>query len=247
MFKSEVSERNGSAVVDVILGSGRTWLNSAVPFLEAQTDGQLEISVAPGTNCIWLPQSSGVWKHVDVPENRTVKIIIETKNPKPVTCPEEWIGNSTVPLLRTSDGYLQLKKESSTYYQIVAQMALSGQSLAYLVAHMPKIDSVHTHWTEHMHVELFVFNSELQEQYRGWLQVLLHRWNNICLVPFAAHWKRHILPTKVQTLCRLEDMDDEEYDGLRFRHGDLFKQAASFHNEADLEISDKYGIFYAAL
>ena len=153
-----------------------------------------------------------------------------------VLCLEEWIGNSTGPLQRTKEGHLQIKRKSATFYQIVMQMALSGQTYAYLVAHMPKNPVLHCYWREHMHVELLEFNAEYQDLCRGWVRVLSHRWSNICLVPFAAHWNRNVKPTSVQRLCSLDDMDDQEYDGLRYRHGDLFTQAAAMHGEDNLAI-----------
>ena len=126
-------------------------------------------------------------------------------------------------------------------------MALSSHiQYAYLVAHMPMIPDIHTHWSEHMHVELLEFNAELQDLCKRWVRVLLHRWNNICLIPFAAHFKRNVTPTYVQRLCSLEDMDDQDYDGLQYRHCDLFAQAAAWHSEV-LPIDDPFNIFADAL
>ena len=38
-------------------------------------------------------------------------------------------------------------------------------------------------------------------------------------------------------------MDDQEYDGLRYRHGDLFTQAAAMHGEDNLAIDDQFNVF----
>ena len=162
-------------------------------------------------------------------------------------CLEEWIGNSTGPLQRTKEGHLQIKRKSATFYQIVMQMALSGQTYAYLVAHMPKNPVLNCYWREHMHVELLEFNAEYQDLCRGWVRVLSHRWSNICLVPFAAHWNRNVKPTSVQRLCSLDDMDDQEYDGLRYRHGDLFTQAAAMHDEDNWAIDDQFNVFVESM
>ena len=247
VLTEELQLRHGANIISVNQIGAKTHFHQAVPFLEAQTDGLLEIKVKSGITSIQLPQSSGVWIEVLVPEHGCVRIITEAKNPKPVASPEEWIGNSTVPLQRNKEGYLHIKRQSATFYQIVMQMALSGHVSAYLVAHMPTNPEIHTHWREHMHVELLEFKAEFQSLCKGWVQVLLHRWNNICLVPFAAHWKRHVKPTSVQRLCSLEDMDDEEYDGLRYRHCDLFTCAAAMHNEEDLAIDDPFNVFADAM
>ena len=233
-------------IISVTQIGAKTHLHRAVPFLEAQTDGLLEIKVQSGIPTIRLPQSSGVWIEVLVPADGIVRIITEAKNPKPVSSAEDWIGNSTVPLERTKEGHLQIKRESATFYQIVMQMALSGYNCAYLVAHMPKIPDIHTHWRDHMHVELLEFKAEFQNLCKEWLRVLLHRWNNICLVPFAAHWKRHVKPTFVRRLCSLEEMDDEEYDGLRYSHCDLFRHAAVMHSE-EFAIDDPLNVFENAM
>ena len=238
---------NDANIVSITQIAAMTHLHRAVPFLEAQTDGLLEINVASGIRTIQLPQSSGVWIQVQVPAHGCVRIITEAKNPKPVACPDDWIGNSTVPLQRNSQGHLQIKRQSATFYQIVMQMALSGHVYAYLVAHMPKTPDIHTHWREHMHVELLDFNADVQDLCRGWVRVLSHRWNNICIVPFAAHWNRNVKPTSVQRLCSLEDMDDEEYDGFRYRHCDLFTRATAAKQSENLPIDDQFNVFVYAM
>ena len=243
-----LQQMNDANILSVTQIAAMTHLHRAVPFLEAQTDGLLEIKVASRIRTIRLPQSSGVWVEVVVPADGCLRIITEAKNPKPVACPDDWIGNSTVPLQRNNEGHLQIKRQSATFYQIVMQMALSGYVCAYLVAHMPKIPDIHSHWTEHMHIELLEFNAEVQDLCRGWVRVLAHRWSNICLVPFAAHWNRKVKPTtSVERLCSLEDMDDEEYDGFRYRHCDLFTRAAAKQSE-DLPIDDdQFNVFVYAM
>ena len=67
------------------------------------------------------------------------------------------------------------------------------------------------------------------------------------LCRFAAHWNRNVKPTSVQRLCSLEDMDDEEYDGFRYRHCDLFTRATAAKQSENLPIDDQFNVFVYAM
>ena len=61
------------------------------------------------------------------------------------------------------------------------QMALSGQTYAYLVAHMPKNPVLHCYWREHMHFELLEFNAEYQDR-------TIIRKSDQNILNIRAHW-----------------------------------------------------------
>ena len=82
VLTEELQKLCGANIVSVTQIGAKTHLHRAVPFLEAQTDGLLEIKVQSGIKTIRLPQSSGVWIEVLVPADGCVRIITEAKKPE---------------------------------------------------------------------------------------------------------------------------------------------------------------------